>query len=143
MRIRPDYVEARNNLGIVLSREGRTEEAIECFKASMKIQPRWAATYFNLGNVYSGMNRPKEAAEQYEQAVLLNPDYAEAWANLAAAYGDLNRWGEALAAASKAVELAQAQGLAEVARGIEAWRTANAAKFAPGAGLPPMSRPRP
>jgi protein O-mannosyl-transferase len=130
LRLRPGYIEARNNLGIELSHAGRTAEAIECLRESLRFESR-AVTYFNLGNVFSEANCPRDAAEQYERAVELRPDYAEAWANLAATYGDLGRWAEAQAAASKAIDLANAQGLTGVIKGIEAWRAANASKFAP------------
>ncbi len=122
LRLRPGYIEARNNLGIELSHAGRTAEAIECLRESLRFESR-AVTYFNLGNVFSEANCPRDAAEQYERAVELRPDYAEAWANLAATYGDLGRWAEAQAAASKAIDLANAQGLTGVIKGIEAWRT--------------------
>ncbi len=122
IRIKNDYIQARNNLGIALHHLGRNEEAIACFQEALKIGPGREDTYFNLGNLFSELDRPREAVEQYRHALQLEPDYAEAWANLAAAYGDLNQWDEAMAAANDALKFARSQGLTEVTAGIEAWR---------------------
>ncbi len=105
IRIKNDYIQARNNLGIALHHLGRNEEAIACFQEALKIGPGREDTYFNLGNLFSELDRPREAVEQYRHALQLEPDYAEAWANLAASYGDLNQWDEAMAAANNALKL--------------------------------------
>ena len=128
MRLKSDFIEARNNLGIALGRAGRWDEAIECFRKSLEFQLDRAATYYNLGNALAHIDRAEEAVVQFQEAVRLKPDYAEAWANLAASYGELQRWDEALPAAKKALDLARSQGQTAVSQAIEDWLARHRAK---------------
>jgi len=37
--LRPDYVEAYSNLGVLLQENGKIKEAIECYKKAISIKP--------------------------------------------------------------------------------------------------------
>ena len=52
LRIKPDYAEAHNNLGIALAQAGRIEEAIAHFEQALRIKPDYAEAHCNLGNVF-------------------------------------------------------------------------------------------
>jgi len=48
IKIKPDYAEAHNNLGIGLFNAKMTEEAIDYFKEAIRIRPDYAAAQKNL-----------------------------------------------------------------------------------------------
>ena len=49
LRIKPDYAEAHNNLGIALLQEGKIEEAIAQYEQALRINPDFAEAHYNLG----------------------------------------------------------------------------------------------
>jgi tetratricopeptide (TPR) repeat protein len=76
-----------NNYGIALAQEGRLDEAIDQYLASLKIDPNRPATRNNLGFAYFRKGMVDHAILQFQMAIALNPDYAEAHNNLGIAYG--------------------------------------------------------
>ena len=52
VKLRPDYPEAWNNLGMVAAQESQADEAIRNFKHSLSLRPNYAIALTNLGNVY-------------------------------------------------------------------------------------------
>jgi tetratricopeptide (TPR) repeat protein len=99
-----NYV-AHNNLGIVYSRLGRYQDAIEAYKQAIRIKPDYAEAYYNLGNACSNLGRWQEAIESYKQAVRIRPDLAKAHYNLGTACGELGRWQEAIEAFSQTIRI--------------------------------------
>ena len=53
LKDKPDYIEAYNNLGNLLSRHGKFDEAILEFKKAIKIKPDYAKAYSNLLLTYN------------------------------------------------------------------------------------------
>ena len=51
MRLKPDFVQAYNNLGNVLRDKGRFDEAIASYRQAMRLKPDFAEAYSNLANV--------------------------------------------------------------------------------------------
>ena len=76
-----------NNYGIALAQEGRLDEAIDQYLASLKIDPNRPATHNNLGFAYFRKGMVDHAILRFQMAIALNPDYAEAHTNLGIAYG--------------------------------------------------------
>ena len=68
---RNNYV-AHNNLGIVLSEEGRVKEALEHYDAALRIEPDYAPLHVNLGNALVKQARPEEAYAHYTRAIELD-----------------------------------------------------------------------
>ena len=52
LKIKPDYVQAYNNIGIALKDKGDLEAAIESYKQALKIKPDYAEVYRNLSNIH-------------------------------------------------------------------------------------------
>ena len=83
LRIQPDYVAARLNLGVELAeRLNRPREAIQQFQIAIKADPEHAESYYNLGVVLSQINDVQAAVAQYEKAIQLNPNDIKAQTNL-------------------------------------------------------------
>lgn len=60
-------------LGMVLLRQERVDEAVEAFEKAISINPNLAAAYGNLGNAEQKRGNIEAAASAYERASALNP----------------------------------------------------------------------
>ena len=67
-----------NNLGLLVAREGRTEEAIGYFQEALKLSPDHLIALDNLGSAYRQQKRWDDARKTYERALELSPNDAEA-----------------------------------------------------------------
>src|SRR6266404_2332954 len=75
-----------NNLGSILGRSGKIEEATAAFQKSAEMDPPHAAqAWLNYGIVLSNASRYKEAVEPLKKATDLDPKNAKAWYLLASA----------------------------------------------------------
>jgi len=83
LRIQPYYTEARNNLAVVLMREGRASEAEAEFRKVLKQRPDLAEAHSNLGAVLIRREKYEEAAAHFTRALELKPGSAVAKENLA------------------------------------------------------------
>ncbi|HUI06350.1 MAG TPA: tetratricopeptide repeat protein [Verrucomicrobiae bacterium] len=88
--------ETHRNLGIVLTRAGRVQEAIEEFDRSLQLKPDLADAHHNLALALMGLGRTTEAIGQWEQALRINPNFADAHCNLGIALQRAGRMGEAI-----------------------------------------------
>src|SRR3954447_17144618 len=64
----PNRVEARSNLGAVLAKLGRYQDAIDQYQAALKVAPRDVAPRlrFNLALAYYKSNQIPEAAAEFQ-----------------------------------------------------------------------------
>ncbi len=69
---------AWNNLGLLATREGRTEVALGFFQRALQQSPEHSIALINLGNAYRALKRWDEAKKTFERALAINPDDAEA-----------------------------------------------------------------
>jgi tetratricopeptide (TPR) repeat protein len=95
---------AHNNLGAVLTTQGRLPEAAAEYEAALALKPGDASARSNLGIVYARQGRLDEAIAQYHEALALAPDNAKYWFNLGNALRQERRTGEALEAFGKAID---------------------------------------
>ena len=82
LKIKPDYAEAYNNMGVTLNDKGDPKAAIESYKQALKIKPDYAEAYNNIGIVLKDQGDLEAAIDSYKQAININPDYAESYYNL-------------------------------------------------------------
>lgn len=73
----PRNVRTLNNLGIVLRRLGRTEDALHAYTFAIEIDRYLALTYKHLGIVYEDLSQRKKAAEAYTTYTILAPEAAD------------------------------------------------------------------
>lgn len=74
---------AWNNLGLLAARDGRTEEAVACFKEALRHSPGYWTALENLGNAYRQQKQWDAAREILRQAVAARPKDPEANYSLA------------------------------------------------------------
>lgn len=101
----PDAWMAHNNLGIVLDKQGRTEEAIAHFSNAVRIKPDYADAHFNLGLSLAEQGRFQKAIHHYSEALFIKPGYVNVHFNLAIALAKLERVEEAMHHYSMAVRI--------------------------------------
>ncbi len=76
-----NYV-AHNNLGVVLHRQGKTDEAIAHYSEVLRIKPRDADAHNNIGVLLADQGKTDEAVEHYTEALRLDPGLASAYNNM-------------------------------------------------------------
>jgi tetratricopeptide (TPR) repeat protein len=103
--LRPDYVEAHHNLGLLLAKRQRLPEAVKHYEAALAADPENAGVHEDFGLALSKQGNPKEAIEHYRRAIEIDPKKDSAYDNMGTALLRLDRLPEALASYSKAIEL--------------------------------------
>jgi len=79
----PDSSMVHNNLGQILDRQGKREDALRHYAEALRLSPELPEAHNNLGFVLEELGRSDEALAEYAEAVRLLPDYAQANFNLA------------------------------------------------------------
>ena len=92
---RDNYL-AYNNLGFYLSGQGRTAEAMENYRMSLKINPAYEDALNNLGYALAGQKKYSEAIPLYEAALRIRPNHAEVHNNLGNALSETGKIDEAI-----------------------------------------------
>ena len=105
LALRPDYIEAHNNLGNMLRDMGRLEDAIDSFGKALALDPENAVLHYNAGNTLKALRRPEDAVASYRKALAINPDFTEVHTNLGYTLVKLGRSDEALAEFRRVLEL--------------------------------------
>jgi tetratricopeptide (TPR) repeat protein len=69
---------AWNNLGLLATRSGHTEEAVKCFQEALRSSPDHLIALNNLGNAYRVQKNWGEARKTFERALEVSPTDPEA-----------------------------------------------------------------
>jgi len=85
-----------NTLGIAYGEAQQLDEAVRCFKRSLKERPAAADTHYNLGKTYAKLGDLSEAGRCYLRAHQLEPERAEIIHNLIALYVHQGRYQDAM-----------------------------------------------
>jgi protein O-mannosyl-transferase len=72
-----------NNLGVALSLQGKTAEAMAHYEESVRLAPKFAGAHNNLGRVLASQGKLDEAIAQFQTVLRLEPNNASAHNNLA------------------------------------------------------------
>jgi tetratricopeptide (TPR) repeat protein len=107
----PNFTDAYN-LGDVLHRSGRADEAVEAYQQALTHQPDAerartlrSIAYGRVGEIHLDRRRWAAAAAAFENALVLNPEPAPLYGNLGHALLQLGRVDEAVARYRKALEI--------------------------------------
>jgi tetratricopeptide (TPR) repeat protein len=96
---------AHYNLGLLLRREGKLDEAIEHYRAAIQLSPDYVDALNNLGNALALKGQTAEATEYYRRALQIRPDSLDALNNLAAALSLTGHGDEAIQVYKRFVQL--------------------------------------
>ncbi|MBM3728153.1 MAG: tetratricopeptide repeat protein [Acidobacteria bacterium] len=92
LRLRPNFPEAHNHLGLVHLQAGEDPRAIAAFREAIRLKPEFADAHANLGSILTATDAAASVRE-LELALKLQPDHRQARFNLALAYGASPRHG--------------------------------------------------
>jgi len=87
-------VSTQLQLGMILMKQGKYEEAEKAFRELLELAPDFAEGYLNLGIVYLRLGKMKEAEEHLKKALELQPDNPSAYFHLGSIYLDQGRYEE-------------------------------------------------
>jgi tetratricopeptide (TPR) repeat protein len=93
------------NEGWRLYKQGRYEEAIQCFNKTLEINPQYTDAWINKGASLSNLGRYEEALQCFNKALEINPQHVLAWNDKASLLINLNRYHEALECCNKILEI--------------------------------------
>ncbi len=105
LALRPQCPVVLNDLGFVLSRQGKLAEAEAAHRKSIALEPDYALYHNNLGVVLDKEGRLAEAEVAFRKAIALKPDDVYAYLNLQGLLGRTGKPAEAEAACRKAIAL--------------------------------------
>jgi tetratricopeptide (TPR) repeat protein len=114
--IDPTYAAAWNNLGLLLHRMGRLDEAGKAYESALDQDASCCEAVYNLGSLAEDRGDLEEAVRCYRRALQLSPDYADAHFNLAGALARGGRADEAVAHWQRYLELDSGSPWARIAR---------------------------
>jgi len=84
LAVRPDHVEALNNLGVIAIQEGNSKGALFYFKKILEFQKSYPKAYNNIGLLMMGEGDKGLAEEYFRKAIVMEPDSIEPYLNLSA-----------------------------------------------------------
>jgi tetratricopeptide (TPR) repeat protein len=106
VRLKPDYVLARDSLGKALYGEDRVAEAIAQYEQALRLNPDFVPAHFDLAlALLKSPGRLDEAITQYGEVLRRQPDYFEARENLGKALYARGRVAEAMVQFEAALRL--------------------------------------
>lgn len=115
----PKYPFGYYQLGNVLFRQERKEDAIQEYQKAISLNSNYALAYNALGRVFASQQRWEEAITAYQKALAINPEYGDALTNLAQVLWQKGNRAEAIASLEKALKIFQVQDKPEQVRRIE------------------------
>jgi tetratricopeptide (TPR) repeat protein len=105
IELKPDFVEAWYNRGVVFLKLDQNDEALEAIDKAIELKPDFADAWNNRGVALDKLYRYDEALKAYDKAIELKPGFAKAWNGRGVALGKLDRRDDALEAFHKATDL--------------------------------------
>ncbi|MBN1673584.1 MAG: tetratricopeptide repeat protein [Kiritimatiellae bacterium] len=94
-----------NNLGVLLAKTGRMDEALAHFSAVLDRYPGDTDAHVNLGKAYGELGRREQGLRHYRAALQLSPADADVHYNLGVLLSDMGRAAEAAGHFSTALRL--------------------------------------
>lgn len=73
VKLRPEFPEAYNNLGVAFKKKGDLEKALENFNRALELRGDYSETLSNRGWVYAQQKKWRAARNDFEQALRINP----------------------------------------------------------------------
>ena len=103
--MKPDYIVAYNNLGLILRLLDKLNESEKIFKNLITLKPDFSEAYNNLALTVQELGRLNEAEKYYRKAIELKPDYIVAYNNLTENLKETNNLDEAKKISKLSIDL--------------------------------------
>src|SRR5215210_4995630 len=103
--LRPQFVDAWCNRGLMYLRRGRHGAALDAFRAALRASPDAASAWNGIGAVLMETRRYEEARNAFVRSVEADPEFAEARYNLSFVLSNLGDFEGALRETKRAMEL--------------------------------------
>ena len=101
----PDKPRQYYNLGVVLARNGKLDDAIQQYRTALKFKPDYIGVYYNLGNAYARKGDTEHAIYNYRKALQFDPDFFKSYYNIAKMLFNQGKIGEAIQNYQKALSI--------------------------------------
>ena len=88
--MKPDFSEAHMNMGDLLLKMNRVEDAKNSFKNAIKHRSDYSDAYFNLATTCLQLQEHDEAERNYRGALHYNPNHALSLFNLGVLFAEMN-----------------------------------------------------
>jgi tetratricopeptide (TPR) repeat protein len=86
LRINPQCLDARNDIGMVFLAQGRVDKAIECFNDVLRLRPDYPNAHINLGLALAAQAEYDKAIEHLSRALQVKSDWPEVYYYLGLVY---------------------------------------------------------
>jgi hypothetical protein len=103
IRLAPDNPRIYNDLGLLLLREGRVDEAIASAEEGIRVNRNYVPTHITLANGYVAKGWIQPATQVYQEVLRIAPDNVQALGNLGTMYATRNQPAEAVEYFERAV----------------------------------------
>jgi tetratricopeptide (TPR) repeat protein len=77
------------NRGLIYSKQGKYQRAIEDYDEAIRLDPKLGIAYFGRGNTYSKLHHYRQAIKDFSEAIRIDPNYIGAYNNRGICYGEL------------------------------------------------------
>jgi tetratricopeptide (TPR) repeat protein len=74
VRLKPEWPEAYNNLGVAFRKKGGLEKALESFNRALELRADYSQAWSNRGWVYAEQKKWREAQTDFDQALKADPN---------------------------------------------------------------------
>ena len=103
--LRPDSVDAHNNMGVALMVQGKVEEAVAHYERALAIDPDHVNAHTNLGIALVALGKIDEAGAHDERALVIDPLNARAHVELGNVFKYQGKFDEALTEYERAIAI--------------------------------------
>ncbi|MEP7343441.1 MAG: tetratricopeptide repeat protein, partial [Acidobacteriota bacterium] len=76
IRLKPDFAEAHNALGMALGQQGQADEALNAFREALRLRPDFAEAHANLGLALQQKGQLNEAILAFRAAIAAQANFA-------------------------------------------------------------------
>jgi tetratricopeptide (TPR) repeat protein len=97
LELKPDYVNALNDLGILCKKMGRLDESVRYYQQAIELDPDLHAAHYNLANVLAAQGEDDAAIAEYRRVLQKEPGHLQASINLANLHERRREYGDAVA----------------------------------------------
>ena len=105
LKINPNHINTRVNLGSIFINIGEFHKAINCLEKGIRIDPDNSYLNNNLGVVFNNLGEHQQAINFLKIAIRIDPDNVDANCNIGVAFKELGYYQKAISHYRKAIDL--------------------------------------